>query len=116
LKIVADPSFGGSAVQSPSPASQERPNKKESELLGEAFLNAIRLAVREEIREALMQGGFSFDDRLLNIEEASKGAAGFAGLALPQLSQIAVHTGIGAQALRFSYRGIHTCIRRDVSV
>lgn len=39
---------------------------------GEALLNAIRLAVREEIREALMQGGFSFDDRLLATEEASQ--------------------------------------------
>jgi hypothetical protein len=65
---------------------------KTSELLGEALLNAIRLAVREEIREALIQGGFSFDDRLLHTEEASKGAAGFAGLALSQLSQITVHT------------------------
>jgi len=30
---------------------------KTSELLGEGLLNAIRLAVREEIREALSQGG-----------------------------------------------------------
>jgi hypothetical protein len=45
---------------------------KPNELLGEALLNAIRLAVREEIREALSQGGFSFDDRLLDTEEASK--------------------------------------------
>jgi hypothetical protein len=43
-----------------------------SALLGEALLNAIRLAVRQEIREALIQGGFSFDDRLLDTEEASK--------------------------------------------
>jgi len=35
-------------------------------------LNAIRLAVREKIREALRQGGFSFDDRLLDTEETSK--------------------------------------------
>jgi predicted DNA-binding transcriptional regulator AlpA len=28
--------------------------------------------VREEIREALKQGGFRFDDRLLDIKEASK--------------------------------------------
>ena len=39
-----------------------------------------------------MQGGFSFDDRLLDIEAASKVLRGFAGLALPQLSQVAVHT------------------------
>ena len=48
--------------------------------------------MREEIREALIQGGFSFDDRPLDTEEASKGAADFAGLTLPQLSQITVHT------------------------
>jgi hypothetical protein len=54
--------------------------------------------VREEIREALIQGGFSFDDRLLNTEEASKGAARFARLALPQLSQITVHTEAGAES------------------
>jgi hypothetical protein len=71
---------------------------KMRELLGEAFLNAIRLAVREEIREALSQGGFSFDDRLLDTEEASKGAARFAGLALPQLLQNADHTEIGSES------------------
>jgi hypothetical protein len=54
--------------------------------------------VREEIREALSQGGFSFDDRLLDTEEASKGAAGFAGLALPQLLQNADHTEIGSES------------------
>jgi hypothetical protein len=73
-------------------------NKKERKLLGEALLNAIRLAVREGIREALIQGGFSFDDRLLNTEEASTGAAGFAGLALPQLSQIAIHEQARAES------------------
>jgi hypothetical protein len=45
---------------------------KTGELLGEALLNAIWLPVREEIREALIQDGFSFDDRLLDTEEASK--------------------------------------------
>ena len=74
---------------------------KRGELLGEALLNAIRLAVREEIREALIQGGFSFDDRLLNTEEASKGAAGFAGLFFTQLPQIAVHTETGAERYAF---------------
>jgi hypothetical protein len=66
--------------------------------------------VREEIKEALIQGGFSFDDRLLNTEEASKGAAGFAGLALPFTQRV------GRNVLRFSYRGIQTWIRRDLAV
>jgi hypothetical protein len=60
--------------------------------------------------EALIQGGFSFDDRLLDTEEASKGTAGFAGLALPFTQRV------GAKALRFSYRGIQTWIRRDVGI
>ena len=33
-----------------------------SELLREALLDTIRLAVREEIKEALKPGRFSFDD------------------------------------------------------
>ena len=45
---------------------------KSNEFNSEALLNAIRLAVREEIRETLSQGGFSFDDRRLDTEEASK--------------------------------------------
>jgi hypothetical protein len=78
---------------------------KRASCSGEALLNAIRLAVREEIREALSQGNFSFDDRLLNTEEASKGAAGFAGLALPQLPQITVHTGSGRKRYAFPIEG-----------
>ena len=30
------------------------------------------VSLRQEIREALIQGGFTFDDRLLDTEEASK--------------------------------------------
>jgi hypothetical protein len=89
---------------------------KASELLGEALVNAFRVAVREKIREALMQGGFSFDDRLLDIEAASNVLRGFAGLALPQLSQVAVHTEARTESATLSYRGMQTWIRRDVGV
>jgi len=59
-------------MQRPKSNELNKEMEKTSELLGEGLLNAIRLAVREEIREALSQGGFSFDDRLLDTEEASK--------------------------------------------
>jgi hypothetical protein len=39
---------------------------------GEAFPDAIRLAVHEEIRAILKQGGFNFDNRPLDVEEASE--------------------------------------------
>ena len=75
------------------------------------------VAVREEIREALIQGGFIFDDRLLGIEEASTVLqAGFTGLVLPQLSQIGVHTEGRGESPTLSYRGIQTWIRRDVGL
>jgi hypothetical protein len=82
----------------------------------EALLNAIPLAAREEIREALIQDGFSFDDRLLDIKEASTVLQVSPDCSLPQLSQITVHTEARAEALRFSYRGIQMWIRRDVGL
>jgi hypothetical protein len=71
------------------------------------------LAVREESREALIQGGFSFHDRLLHTRRGLQGAAGFAGLALPQ-RKLPFTRRLGPKALRFSDRGIQTWIRRDV--
>ena len=44
---------------------------KSSSLLGEALLDTIRLAVREEVRAALKEGGFVFDDRLISVNEAA---------------------------------------------
>ncbi len=46
--------------------------QKAGTLLGETFLNAIRVAVRQEIRATLEEGGFSIDDRLMDADEASK--------------------------------------------
>ena len=47
-------------------------DQKSGTILAEAFLDIIRLAVREEIRMTLKEGGFSFDDRLVDVKEASK--------------------------------------------
>jgi hypothetical protein len=81
---------------------------KPSELLGEALLNAIRLAVREEIREALIQGGFSFDDRLLHTEQASKVLQVSPDWLYRNSHKLPFTRGLGPKALRFSYRGIQT--------
>jgi predicted DNA-binding transcriptional regulator AlpA len=75
---------------------------KASELLGEALLNAIRLAVREEIREALSQGGFSFDDRLLHTEEASKVLQVSPDCLYRNSRKLPFTRRLGPKALRFS--------------
>ena len=79
-----------------------------SELLREAILNAIRLAVREEIREALSQGGFSFDDRLLDTEEASEALQLSPDWLYRNSRKLPFTRRLGPKALRFSYRGIQT--------
>ena len=84
--------------------------------LGEVFLNAIRLAVREEIREALSQGGFSFDDRLLDTEEASKVLQFSPDWLYRNSRKLPFTRRLGPKALRFSYRGIQTWIQRDLAV
>jgi hypothetical protein len=85
---------------------------KTSELLGEAIVNAIRLAVREEIREALSQGGFSFDDRLL-AEEAFKVLQVSPDWLYRNSRKLPFTRRLVPKALRFFYRGIQTWIRRD---
>jgi predicted DNA-binding transcriptional regulator AlpA len=86
---------------------------KPSELLGEALLNTIQLAVREESREALSQGGFSFDDRPLHTEEASKVLQVSPDWLYRNSRKLPLTQRLGPKALRFSYRGIQTWIRRD---
>ena len=91
----------------PRPKSNEF-NKgvdKTSELLGEALLNAIRLAVRQEIREALIQGGFSFDDRRLDIEQASKVLQVLPDWLYRNSRKLRFTRRLGPKALRFSYQG-----------
>lgn len=90
--------------------------EKTSELLGEALLNAIRLAVRKEMREALSQGGFSFDDRLLDAEEASKVLQVSPDWLYRSSRKLPFTRRLAPKALRFSYRGIQTWIRRNVGV
>jgi predicted DNA-binding transcriptional regulator AlpA len=89
---------------------------KTSELLGEALLNAIRLAVRQEIREALNQGGFSFDDRLLDTEEAAEVLQISPDWLYRNSRKLPFTRRLGPKALRFSYRAIQTWIRRDLAV
>ncbi len=45
---------------------------KNSALLGEAFLEAIRQAVREEIKAAISQNGAKEGNRLISAKEAAK--------------------------------------------
>jgi predicted DNA-binding transcriptional regulator AlpA len=89
---------------------------KTSELLGETLLNAIRLAVREEIREDLSQGGFSSDDRLLDTEEASKVLHVSPDWLYRNSRKLPFTRKLGSKVLRFSYRGIQTWIRKGVGV
>ena len=72
--------------------------------------------MREEIREALSQGGFSFDDRLLDTEEASKVLQVSPDWLYRNSRKLSFTRRVGARALRFSYRGIQTWIRRDLAV
>jgi len=69
--------------------------QKSSSLLGDALLDTIRLAVRVEVRAALKEGGFTFDDRLMNVNEAA---------ALLHASDLLFTRRLGGRALRFSYR------------
>jgi predicted DNA-binding transcriptional regulator AlpA len=87
-----------------------------SELLGPALLNAIRSAVGEEIREALIQVGFSFDDCVLDTEEAYKVLQVSPDWLYRNSRKLPFTVRLGPKALRFSYRGIQTWIRRNVGV
>ena len=71
---------------------------------------------RVSIREALSQGGFSFDDRLLGIEEASKVLQVSPDWLYRNSRKLPFTRRLGPKALRFSYRGIQTWIQRDVAV
>ena len=46
-------------------------NDNESTLLGQALLDTIKLAVREEVRSAFREARYG-EDRLISIEEAAK--------------------------------------------
>ncbi len=78
--------------------------QKSSSFLADALLDTIRLAVREEVRAALKEGGFTFDDRLINVNEAA------ALLHVPKdwiyrhASRLPFTRRLGGKALRFSYR------------
>ena len=54
--------------------------------------------MREEIKEALIQGGFSFDDRLLGIEEASKVLHVSPDWLYRNSRKLAAHTEAGAES------------------
>jgi len=46
--------------------------QKSSSILSAAFLDTIQLAVCEKIRAALKEGGFTFYDRLISVNEGVK--------------------------------------------
>ena len=83
---------------------------KSSALLGEAFLDVICTAVREEIRSALKEGGFCIDDRLIDVEEAAQILCVPKTWLFAHSRQLPFTRRVGPKALRFSYRGIQKWI------
>ncbi len=74
-------------------------------LLGEALLNAIRQAVREEIRAVMGQNGRAEEDRLLDAEEAA-GLLGMSRYWLYRHAKKLPFTRKLGPNLRFSFQGI----------
>ena len=74
-------------------------------ILGDAFLEAIRQAVREEI-QAAQQNGNREGDRLLDAEEASKILSVSPDWLYRHGSRLPFTRKLAPRVLRFSYQGI----------
>jgi predicted DNA-binding transcriptional regulator AlpA len=64
----------------------------------------------------LSQGGFSFDDRLPDTEEASKVLQVSPDWLYRNSRKLPFTRRLGPKALRFFYRGIQTWIQRDLGL
>ena len=76
------------------------------DLLGEALLQTIRQAVREEIQAAHGQNGQRDGDSLLDAEEAAKTLAVSPDWLYRNAKRLPFTRKLGPKMLRFSYQGI----------
>ena len=76
------------------------------DLLGEALLQTIRQAVREEIQDAIGQNGHQDDDRLHDAEEASKILSVSEDWIYRHASRLPFTRRLGPKMLRFSSQDI----------
>jgi len=74
-------------------------------VLGDAFLDAIRQAVREEM-QAVHQNGQQAGDRLLDVDEASKVLCVDEDWLYRHHKKLPFTRKLGPKMLRFSYQGI----------
>ena len=75
-------------------------------ILGDAFLEAIRQAVREELRSASSQNGNQDGDRLLTAEEAGKILSASPDWLYRHANRLPFTRKLAPKMLRFSYQGI----------
>jgi len=79
---------------------------EEGKILGDAFLEGIRQVIREEIRAAQRQNGHGDEDRLLDVDEASKVLCVDEGWLYRHHKKLPFTRKLGPKMLRFSYQGI----------
>ena len=78
---------------------------EKGKILGDAFLEAIRQAVREEFQALVGQTGRE-GDRLLDVEEACKLLCVDEGWLYRHHKKLPFARKLGPKMLRFSYQGI----------
>ncbi len=84
--------------------NMSEPNKN-SALLGEALLGAIRQAVREEYQALMGQNGYQ-GDHLLDVEETAKLLCVEEDWLYRHHKKLPFTRKLGPKMLRFSYQGI----------
>jgi len=75
-------------------------------ILGDAFLEAIRQVVREELRTASIGNGHQEGDKLLDAREASKILSVSEDWLYRHAGKLPFTRKLGHKMLRFSYQGI----------
>ena len=75
-------------------------------LLGQALLDAIRQAVREEMQAANSQNGYHDGDRLLDAKEAAALLAVSPDWLYRRAERLAFTRKLAPRVVRFSYQGI----------
>jgi len=77
-----------------------------SKVLGDAFVEAVRQAVREEIQTALSENGHREGDHLLDAEAASKILSVSPDWLYRHGNRLPFTRKLAPRVLRFSYQGI----------
>ena len=96
----------GSCLPLPfNPAKSVSEPTNPSTLLGQAIVDAIRQAVREEI-QALGHNGNGHEDRLLDAEDAAKVLSVSEDWLYRNAKKLPFSRKLGPKMLRFSYQGL----------